>query len=65
MWARKSARLTTCPRTYITPESAAWLERYMAWRMFGGKDVFELPAREAEAFAILESEMRKEEHGQG
>ena len=55
VWGRRGVVLETCPRSYITGESLAWVEEYGARRRFGKIDVAELSAREADAFAILEN----------
>ena len=36
------------------------MQEFQAWRLFGGSDVFTLPARTVEAFCILENELRAE-----
>jgi hypothetical protein len=46
-----------CPRSYITPQSMAWLETYLVRRKFRQKDIEGLGAREVEAFLILEREL--------
>lgn len=60
VWARRTVALDSCPVSYITGESKALLEEFEAWKMFGGRDVFSLPARTAEAFCVLEKELRGE-----
>ena len=65
IWARRSARVSECPKSYITAESLAWIEAYQAGRVFGFGDVFELPARTVDAFCVLELELAKEKkHGE-
>ena len=60
MWARRPVSLTTCPVSYVTPESVAYLEYYGAWQFEGRADMSCVPARRADAFMILEQETRKE-----
>jgi hypothetical protein len=60
VWARRGARATECPKSYISSESLAWIERYQAGRVFGFGDVLTLPARAVDAFCVLETEIAKE-----
>ena len=60
IWARRGARTTECPRSYITPESLALMERYQAGRVFGFGDVLTLGARVVDAFSVLELEIARE-----
>jgi hypothetical protein len=60
IWARGNARLTTCPTSYITPESIALVEEFHAWKMFGAANVYRLPARLVETIFVLENELRAE-----
>ena len=47
-----------CPTSYVAPQSVAWIEKFFAWRLGGGKAIEELAARDADAFLILEREWR-------
>ena len=49
--------ITTCPKSFITAQSVAWLEEYLVRRRFGQIRLEDLGAREVEAFLILEDEM--------
>src|SRR5262249_35063265 len=60
VWARKRVSLTTCPKSYISADSLAFLEEYFVWRRLGGIGVAELTAREADAFAVLDDAFSKE-----
>ncbi len=60
VWARRGARTEECPVSYITPESVALLEKFHAWKASSGVNLLELPARDAEAILLLETEFRKE-----
>ena len=60
MWARKKTAVTSCPTSYITPESLALLEEFHIWKLFGAIDVYQLPARIVEAIVTLENELRAE-----
>jgi len=66
VWARKEVALETCPRSYVSPESEAWVEEFFVRRKFGFfGNLEELGAREVEAFLILESEMNREARSSG
>jgi hypothetical protein len=58
VWARGRIALTSCPTSYITPESLALLEEFNAWKLLGAGSVYDLPARLVEAIFVLESELR-------
>jgi len=60
IWARKNVCVTSCPTSYITPESVALLEEFHAWKLFGTLDYYRLPARLVEAIFVLENELRSE-----
>jgi hypothetical protein len=47
----------------VTPASIEFLETFFAWKTvgFGGLATHELTAREAEAFVVLERELRMEQ----
>ena len=57
---KKGRCLDTCPTSYVTAESNAFIQEYQVWKLFGGVSVLALPARNVEAFCILENEMRAE-----
>jgi hypothetical protein len=60
VWARKSVGVTSCPTSFITPESIALIEEFHAWKLFGIAAWRELPARLVEAIFVLENELRSE-----
>ncbi len=62
VWARGKVSLTSCPTSYITPESIALLEEFHAWKLLGAASVYELPARLVEAIFIVENELRAEKN---
>ena len=65
IWARRNARVSECPKSYITAASLAWIEEYQTGRAFGFSDVSGLPARTVDAFCVLELELaREKEHGE-
>jgi hypothetical protein len=45
----------------VTAESETWLEEFHLWRFGGRPDLMAYPAKSAEAFTILESELMKEQ----
>jgi len=60
IWARKSASTNSCPTSFITSESIAFLEEFHVWKLFGASDAYALPARLVEAIVVLENELRLE-----
>jgi hypothetical protein len=59
VWAKNDAATTVCPKSFITPQSMAWLEEYLVRRKLGEKGLDGLGAREVEAFVIMEHELTK------
>jgi hypothetical protein len=60
VWARKRTVSTSCPKSFISAASMAWLEEYYAWKLMGGGDYQRLTARQLDAFGTLEREMAAE-----
>jgi hypothetical protein len=60
VWVRGRTGSEECPKSLVTPASLALLETYFAWKASGGDAWRELPAREADAFMVLEEEWRRE-----
>jgi hypothetical protein len=60
VWAREQVATTSCPTSYVTAESQAFLEEFHAWKLLGSLDYRDLPARLVEAIFVLESELRTE-----
>lgn len=60
VWARREAVAYRCPKALIRPESLRWLEEFSAWKAGGQVNLLRLPARTAEAFFVLEQELRAE-----
>jgi hypothetical protein len=63
VWARAGIRIERCPKSYVTPESLAWLEEFWSWKLIGGLNLLNIPARTAEAFGLLETEWLKTQAG--
>lgn len=61
VWVRKHVSSEECPRSFVTAESETWLEEFHLWRFGGRPDLMAYPAKSAEAFTILESELMKEQ----
>jgi hypothetical protein len=60
VWARGGVATEVCPKSYISGESAAWLDQFLVWKRLGYPDPRTLGAREAHAMLILEQELVKE-----
>jgi hypothetical protein len=58
VWVRSTLSTTECPTSYVTAESAALLESFVAWSI-ARHSLLDLPARLADAIVALESELRK------
>lgn len=59
MWARGRVAIHECPKSYVTPESVAFLERFSIWKALGGR-LETLSAREVDALVTIENEWRAE-----
>lgn len=65
VWTRGRAASEECPKSLVTPQSVEFLEKFFTWKFSGGGGLAELPARDADAFLVLEREWRAgSEHGQ-
>jgi len=63
VWARGGAAAEECPTSLVTPVSIEFVESFFAWKTMGliKLTAGELTAREAEAFVVLERELRMEQ----
>ncbi len=61
VWVRGRVSSEECPKSLVTPASIELLEKFWGWKFAGGGSLAELPAKEADAFLILEGEWRAEE----
>jgi len=61
VWMRGRVSSEECPKSLVTPGSVELLERYFAWKAGGGGPLEERPAKEADAFRILDGEWREVE----
>jgi hypothetical protein len=64
VWARGGVTVKECPKTVITGESGALVEKFVAWRLGGGGIRESMAAREAEAFQLLSIESEKEKRNE-
>ena len=62
VWARREVTTTRCPKGSITAASLKWLEEFAVWKSGGGQRLMALPAKTAEAFFVLENELRAEQN---
>jgi hypothetical protein len=62
VWSRRNVVIDECPKSFITAQSLTWLEEFFIMRQFWQAHLYELPARQVEAFLILENERRSEAH---
>ncbi len=60
VWARSAIALDSCPVSYVTAESLVLVQEFVAWRQSSVAGLLSLPARTAEAFCILEKELKSE-----
>jgi hypothetical protein len=42
----------------VTPQSQEWIEEFLMRKFTGGAELWEWPARDADAFLVLEREWR-------
>lgn len=57
VWARGRVATEECPTSWVTPQSVELIEKFFAWKTVGAREV---TAKEAEAFVLLEQELRAE-----
>ena len=60
VWGRRKVFLDTCPKSFVSAESIGLVEAFGAWKLVGSGDFASLPARTADAFCVLENELRAE-----
>jgi len=66
VWVRGRVSTEECPKSLVTPQSLEWIERFLDWRYSGGGALNGLPAKDADAFLVLEKVWREanQEHGE-
>jgi hypothetical protein len=52
-----------CPASLVTPQSREWVEGFFVSKWWGGGSMAELPAKQADAFLMLEKEWRETGNG--
>jgi len=62
VWSRNNVAVDECPKSFITAQSLTWLEEFFIMRQFWQPQLYDLPARQADAFLILENERKSEAH---
>jgi hypothetical protein len=61
VWAHGRTGVDECPKSFLTPASVEFVEKYLAGKAFGACwDWKQVEAREAEAFQVLDEEWRRE-----
>jgi hypothetical protein len=60
VWVRGRVSSEECPKSLVTPGSVELLERFLGWKLSGGEAIEGMPARVADAFLVLEAELRTE-----
>jgi len=61
VWVRAGVVSQECPKSYVTPQSIAIVERFFSRKQFGGVAAEELNARDADGFVVLEKEWQREQ----
>ena len=57
VWARGRISTDECPRSLITAQSIGWVEEFLVWKRLHLALPFDVNARQAEAFLILEEQL--------
>jgi hypothetical protein len=65
VWARGSVSTDECPKSFITAQSIVWVEEFFAWKSLQLNLSFDLNAKQAEAFLILEEQLQREKQNGG
>ena len=60
VWTRRHVATDVCPQSFITAQSLGWIEEFLVWKRLGLNLTFDLGARQAEAFIILEEQLSLE-----
>jgi hypothetical protein len=59
VWVRGRVSSEECPKSLVTPASVELLEKFYGWKFAGG-ELWGLAAKDADAFLVLEGELRAE-----
>lgn len=60
VWVRGRVSSEECPKSLVTPTSVELVEKFLGWKFGGGGALDDLPAKEADAFLVLDGEWRSE-----
>jgi hypothetical protein len=60
VWTRGPIATDECPTSLITAQSVGWVEEFFVWKRLRLALPFDLNARMAEAFLILEEQLESE-----
>jgi hypothetical protein len=60
VWARGRVSTDECPKSLITADSIGWVEEFLVWKRLRLELSFDVNARQAEAFLILEEQLELE-----
>lgn len=60
VWARGPIAIDECPTSLITAQSIGWVEEFIVWKRLRPALPFDLNARQAEAFLILDDQLELE-----
>ena len=63
IWARGQAATDVCPRSFVTAESIGWVEEFLVRKWLRLALPADLNMRQAEAFLILEQQLKLENSG--
>lgn len=58
VWARGRVATDECPKSAVTAQSLEWIEKFLTWKFIGRAELWDWPARDADALLILEREWR-------
>lgn len=61
VWLRGNVSSSECPRSYITPQSVYYLEKFFQWKIFGNLIPESLTAKEGDALMILNEQLKAEQ----
>ncbi|MFL6352381.1 MAG: hypothetical protein ACJ74Z_11105 [Bryobacteraceae bacterium] len=60
VWARGGVFSTQCPKSVITAQSLYFIDQFAFWKEFGGKSIWGIEAKTAEALLVLDQAWRME-----
>ena len=57
VWANKNVAIDTCPTSYVTAQSLAWIEEFFVRRKLGQKMTDTMGSKDVDAFVILQEQL--------